>query len=87
MDCKGKMSILDLLCAQDSTGSNILIKKILRLLKISKLLNSANYKYNEYCMKPMYEAFLEVLSEGLIKVSGDNMEVLITFFSPAKNNN
>lgn len=38
-------------------------------------------------MKPMYEAFLEILSEGLIKVSGDNVEVLITFFSSAKNNN
>lgn len=35
----------------------------------------------------MYEAFHEVLSEGLIKVTGDNMEVLITFSSPAKDNN
>lgn len=38
-------------------------------------------------MKPTYEAFLDISSEGLIKVSGNNMEVLITFFSPEKDNN
>lgn len=38
-------------------------------------------------MKSMQKAFLGILSEGLIKVSGDNMELLITFYSPAKDNN
>jgi len=32
----------------------------------------------------MYEAFPEILSEGLIKVSSDNTEVLITFSFPVK---
>lgn len=38
-------------------------------------------------MKLTCEALLEILCEGLIKVSGDNRDVLIAFLSPARDNN